>query len=203
MIFKKNGQMKHIILAILMLSLLSLISCQPAAEKEKTTEQPPFDTAAYLAKGDQISSSVFGTLSAEVGKSMKANGVEATISYCNVHAYPITDSLAAIHQAKIKRTSHKVRNLNNAPDSLESAILEQYTSLQQQGLEMPSQVVQEGGNVRFFAPILLAQPCLKCHGIVGETLDENDLAVIQQYYPEDKATGFAAGELRGIWSIQF
>lgn len=195
--------MKHIIHAILMLSLISLISCREAREKEKTTEQSSFDAAPYLAKGQQIASAVFGTLSAEVSKSMQAAGVAATIAYCNVQAYPITDSLAAIHQAKIKRTSHKVRNLQNAPDSLETVILGQYLRLQQQGLEMPPRVVQEGEKVHFFAPILLAQPCLACHGIVGETLDENDLAVIQQHYPKDKATGFAAGELRGIWSIQF
>lgn len=196
--------MIRIYTSLLMLGIgLSLFSCQPAVQKESTPDKPLVDTASYLAKGQQIASRVFGVLSSEVSKSMKANGVAATIAYCNEQAYPITDSLAAVYQAHIKRTSHKVRNPENAPDSLESIMLEKYLTLQEKGMEMSPKVVQQGENMHFFAPILLAQPCLTCHGMVGETLDKNDLAVIQQHYPDDQAIGFSAGELRGIWSIRF
>lgn len=182
-----------------------MISCQNPAqqEAEKTPATGAEAPDPYLAKGQQIAASVFGVLSTEVMKSMQAHGVAGTVAYCNEQAYPITDSMASLHQAHIKRTSHKVRNPENAPDSLESIILEKYLALQAKELEMPPQVVQQGESKRFFAPILLAQPCLKCHGIPGETLDQNDLAVIQEYYPEDQAVGFAAGELRGMWSIRF
>lgn len=182
--------------------IFSLSACQPTEQQEEPVQQTE-SPDPYLAKGKKIASSVFTVLSSEVMKSMQASGVAGTVAYCNEQAYPITDSLARLYEAHIKRTSHKVRNPNNAPDSLEAIMLEKYLTLQQKGLEMPPKVVQQGENMHFFAPIILAAPCLKCHGKVGETLNENDLAVIQEHYPEDKATGFADGELRGIWSIRF
>jgi hypothetical protein len=191
-----------LIILVTGLSLL-LFACQQVSEQESAVQTTTESPDPYLAKGKKIASSVFTVLSTEVMKSMQASGVAGTVAYCNEQAYPITDSLAKLYQAHIKRTSHKVRNPRNAPDSLEAIMLEKYLTLQQKGLEMPPRVVQQGENVHFFAPIVLATPCLKCHGIVGETLNENDLAVIQEHYSEDKATGFADGELRGIWSIRF
>ena len=45
--------------------------------------------------------------------------------------------------------------------------------------------------------------CLKCHGKIGETLNEDDYTIIKKIYPDDKAIGYDNENLRGIWSIQF
>lgn len=57
--------------------------------------------------------------------------------------------------------------------------------------------------IAFYAPIKVNAMCLQCHGKVGETLKSEDYAVIQKYYPNDKAVGYVDGDLRGMWSIQF
>jgi hypothetical protein len=38
---------------------------------------------------------------------------------------------------------------------------------------------------------------------VGETLTVENQAIIAAKYPEDKATGYQAGDLRGLWHITF
>jgi hypothetical protein len=42
--------------------------------------------------------------------------------------------------------------------------------------------------------------CLVCH---GETLAPEIAAQIAAQYPEDQATGFADGDLRGVFWVEF
>ena len=54
----------------------------------------------------------------------------------------------------------------------------------------------------FFAPIVLNNElCLKCHGEPGRDIAPENAAVIQRLYPQDEATGFKLGQLRGAWRI--
>ena len=60
------------------------------------------------------------------------------------------------------------------------------------------------GQTTFLAPILLSKElCLKCHGQPGKDIAPGDLETIRRLYPGDEATGFAMGELRGLWRIDF
>ncbi|MBV5321708.1 MAG: DUF3365 domain-containing protein, partial [Sulfuricurvum sp.] len=53
--------------------------------------------------------------------------------------------------------------------------------------------------IMFYKPIVINnEACLKCHGNV-----EGDLAkAITAAYPEDKATGYKMGDLRGMIAIE-
>ena len=60
------------------------------------------------------------------------------------------------------------------------------------------------GTVTFFAPSVLNNEfCLKCHGALGQDISPENVAVIQNLYPQDEATGFKLGDLRGAWRIDF
>jgi cytochrome c553 len=60
------------------------------------------------------------------------------------------------------------------------------------------------GSETFFAPIVLANTtCLKCHGATDTDIDADTLAALAIRYPQDEATGFQMGELRGIWRVTF
>lgn len=60
------------------------------------------------------------------------------------------------------------------------------------------------GSVHFYAPILLAAPvCLQCHGRPEKDIAPATMAAIKKLYPEDKATGFQLGDLRGLWRVTF
>jgi hypothetical protein len=56
------------------------------------------------------------------------------------------------------------------------------------------------GNLAATHPIRVGEMCLQCHGERAE-IGEKTLARIEELYPEDSATGFAAGDLRGwFWT---
>jgi len=45
--------------------------------------------------------------------------------------------------------------------------------------------------------------CMKCHGQAGKEIDAKTMEIISQKYPDDLATGYKEGDLRGLWKITF
>ncbi len=45
--------------------------------------------------------------------------------------------------------------------------------------------------------------CLQCHGSPNEHLATPALSTLNKLHPNDQATGYDVGQVRGIWSINF
>ncbi|CAN0317700.1 unnamed protein product, partial [Chrysoparadoxa australica] len=55
----------------------------------------------------------------------------------------------------------------------------------------------------FTQPIAIGNGmCLNCHGEPKEQIKEDVLAAIKSKYPNDVATGYSLGQLRGMWSVK-
>ncbi|MDX1585620.1 MAG: DUF3365 domain-containing protein, partial [Balneolaceae bacterium] len=124
--------------------------------------------------------------------------------FCNVEAIPLTDSLSRNAGIEIRRASHRPRNPLNEADSLEMQTINAY--LEQLENEQPLDPVtyRLGDDYIYHAPIRITNAlCLNCHGQPGSDISEEHLAIINELYTNDKATGFEMGDLRGIWSIRF
>ena len=194
--------MKYLITTIIISIVLIFASCENTSGPSKITENKQDSEQIYITKGQQIAGSTFGTLGGNLQKAMKEGGVANAVKYCNLSASPLVDSLEHFQQAKIKRTSLKTRNLNNAPSKRELKQLEAYAKQVEQGMTLQPVIEElENNQIAFYAPIHVAPLCQKCHGEVGNKLLESDYALIQNLYPNDKAVGYVAGDLRGIWSI--
>ena len=67
------------------------------------------------------------------------------------------------------------------------------------GMERVERVETDGGQLlRYMKAIPVGEVCLTCH---GGKLDPSLAAEIARLYPTDRATGFAAGQLRGAFTI--
>lgn len=177
--------------------LLVLVGCQQQTWKEGEKE-------SYIEKGETVAQSTAKRMLGEVGQNMKEGGVAQAAPYCNAHASELTKEMAMQHGVTIKRTSHKLRNQDNAPDATEQKILEAYLSqIAEQKALKPVVEKDKQGQVHFYAPIMLLDKCEVCHGVVGESLKQENYDVIKTLYPEDKAIGFVDGDFRGIWHVTF
>lgn len=194
---------EYITLGVLLMLVAGTFSCQQksASEEPGLTEE---ESQLYLEKGQQVAGATFMALSGQLQAALKEGGVPKAIEYCKLAALPLVDSLSELHQADIRRTSVKVRNPQDAPDELERKILDDYARKEAAG-EDPVPVVKQIDplTIAFYAPIRLNEFCLQCHGKVGDTLTEENYEVIKERYPKDEAIGYAAGDLRGMWSIRF
>jgi len=197
---------------IMSLVLLGLVACQNNEKKEvletkpveKKEAKPAFDTKAYKMKGKEIAQGTFKIFKGKIEAIGPKKGLTAVVDFCHENAGKLSDSLGRVHNVVIRRSSHKFRNPENKPDLDEEAVLNEYLRLQEENKPMEPVVMKDSeGYVHFYAPIKLKEKCMQCHGEVGKDIPEEVYKVIKEKYPNDKATGFKTGELRGIWNIKF
>ena len=190
---------------LIVLLLIALFSCEnKRPESNSPSPLNEEEIAVFVEKGRLIATTTFAALSSKLQQALQQGGVKQAIAYCQLAALPLTDSLAVAHSADIRRTSLKVRNPQNAPTPAEKLILEEYgkTITARKALK-PIVRKSEQGQIAFYAPIKVNAFCLQCHGELGQTLKEEDYAIIKERYPGDQALGYVDGDLRGMWSIQF
>jgi cytochrome c553 len=137
-----------------------------------------------------------------IGKIQK-EGTLSALQFCNVKAFPLTDSLAVVHNATIKRVSDKPRNSKNKASTKENEYIAIFKADAKFNKESEPIVVETTEHVEFYYPIKTNGKCLQCHGKEGSEIKENILAEIHKLYPNDFARGYDINEVRGIWSIQF
>jgi hypothetical protein len=106
----------------------------------------------------------------------------------------------------IRRVSERVRNVDDAPDATERRLLEQLADLNQAG-KLPRELIEviraaDGTyELQYMRPLLVKSRCLICHGDPA-TMDPAVRAAIARRYPQDQATGYQVGELRGAVSVR-
>ena len=137
-----------------------------------------------------------------MGKIQK-EGTIAALEFCNMKAYPLTDSMSVIQKATIKRVSDKPRNSKNTASNIEKGYIEIFKKDIISKKESEPIVVESGNNVNVYYPIKTNSMCLQCHGKPNSNIKSNTLNKIKNLYPNDLATGYSENEIRGIWSITF
>lgn len=164
------------------------------------------DNAARVEASRNVVKELQGTLVTELQAAMKAGGPVNAIEVCNKKAVEIAANISAKHGWKVGRTSLKYRNPKNAPDAWETRVMQSFEKRKAAG-EDPTklehfEVVSQDGNQAFrymkALPIPEGAPCLACH---GEKLDPAVAARLKTLYPQDRATGFKTGDLRGAVTI--
>ena len=145
------------------------------------------------------------TLKGALVTAMKSGGPTEAITVCRQVAPTIAASLSEKYGFEIARTSLKVRNLNNKEDSWEQKVLKQFEARKQAGepikmLSFSEQINSDNGQeLRMMKAIPTGKVCLKCH---GSNISKPVQASLNSLYPEDQATGFKLGDIRGAFTIR-
>lgn len=161
--------------------------------------------AEHAAAARAAAKQLGGTLKARLARAIKAEGPVAAIKVCAEEAYSIAAQVSDAAGMDVGRSALKLRNPGNAPDAWEQGALARFLAAQERGEDLSamehSETVRSGGEAVFYwaKPILVQKPCTVCHGtsIVPEVA-----ATLADYYPDDQATGFEIGDLRGIFTVK-
>ncbi len=189
--------MKKINLAAALLPVVFAAGCAtgPSAEQQ----------AAMADDARKTAGSLIQQLGGELKKSMEANGPEGSIAVCKEKAPAIAASLSKSSGFDVKRVSPKNRNPKGVPDAWEAeaqAALEKRLAAGEKPETLDTwQVVKTSSGKEFrYAKALVTQPvCLTCH---GANIADGVKAKLAAEYPDDKATGYGPGMVRGIVSIK-
>jgi hypothetical protein len=144
------------------------------------------------------------TLAGELQRAIASGGPANAIAVCNIAAPAVAAGKSSEHGMDIGRTSLKLRQPTNEPDGWETAQLLDFERRRAAGedpatIEAGEYVLQGGRRVfRFMKAIPTSKICLNCH---GANLTAEVRSKLNALYPEDAAVGFAAGDLRGAFTI--
>jgi len=202
----------NILFALLLSSLFSCttdkrLNNEAVQEEIKSREAIKITEAEILSKVQVIGNEIAVTAKKTLGKNLKnalqQGGVENAISFCNLNAMPLVDSLSKKIDAKIRRVTYKARNPNNIPTDVEKSLLEAYQFQWNDSIPLKENVQPLEGDIYLFTkPILVDNAlCLTCHGALENGLSQETKDFIKLKYPMDKATDYKLGDLRGMWSI--
>lgn len=123
-------------------------------------------------------------------------GPSSAIAACRVEA-PKLAAEASTDGIRVGRTSTKLRNPANAPKPWMVPVLERYEANPTE--REPAVVKVDRKTVGYVEPIYVQPLCVTCH---GETIAPELQATIDDLYPDDQATGYAPGDLRGVFWVE-
>lgn len=166
--------------------ILAVLAALPACDRSKINE------SKYEEAGAAAVLPFKRSLKAALLAGVEEGPVNA-ISVCRVEA-PALAEKASSAGARVGRTSRKLRNPVNAPKPWMEPFLERYANDPES--REPAVVIVDDQTVGYVEPIFVQPLCVTCH---GGTLAPDLAAKLEELYPTDQATGYVAGDLRGVF----
>lgn len=156
---------------------------------------------AMLAKARQAAGELGGTLRRRLLESVQQQGFPGALTVCREEAPALADTISGRLGLRVGRTALRVRNPAHQPDEWERHGLAALQAQLEAGADPATVEVMERlpGEVRYLKAILTEPACLACH---GEFIDAGLQQEIKRLYPDDTATGFQAGQLRGAFTVR-
>ncbi len=163
--------------------------------------------AAWDERSRALAEQLMSELKTELGRAMQQGGPVAAVAVCKSRAPEIAARLSASSGADVSRTALRLRNPANAPDDLERAVMQAFEAELSSAAPAaaPPEAIFEfrsarGTERRYLRAIVTQPACLACH---GATLAPDLATVIAREYPQDAATGFETGRLRGAVTVRW
>ncbi|WP_322516761.1 DUF3365 domain-containing protein [Rhodopseudomonas palustris] len=162
------------------------------------------DKAALEAQAQALIKDFGGSLLGALKGAIDSSGPVEAVAFCNKEAPEI--AAQASHQSgwTVSRTSLKPRNPAAAPDDFERKAMSEFVGRIAAGEPVASlrhaEIVEHDGrrSFRYVQAIPTGELCLGCH---GGAIKPDVAAKIRALYPDDQATGFTPGEMRGAFTL--
>ena len=158
-------------------------------------------------RADEASEALVQEHMPRLGAALNQGGPSEGIRVCSEIAQTTTREIGSARSLVLKRTSLRTRNTANAPDAYERRWLEQAQATHDRGEVVGAtyEVVETPNGsreLRHLRPIPFPGGiCSGCHGPI-EKLSAEVRALLAERYPDDRAVGFEAGDLRGAISVR-
>ena len=191
-----------IVFAVTFLVLLQVGFFQSSIAQHKSADvnhEEALKEARRLA--DELGDKIRGLLIQE----LQRGGPASAVRVCSEVAQEMTREFNRRTGHHARRVSVRYRNPQNLPDEYERQVLMRMeVENRQKHLAKEYVEVVKEQNVkvlRYMRPLIVAPVCINCHG-PKETMTPEVKRMLTERYPEDRATGFQDGDLRGAISVK-
>lgn len=162
--------------------------------------------APWVADARKVSMSVPPKLLAVLQEEIARGGPEGAILVCRDQAPQLARAASLESGWTVRRVSLRNRNPKAVPDAWERAGLEDFDRRAAAGeppgtLEVAAVVVVDGKPTqRYLRALPTAALCTQCHG-PADKLSPAVVAQLKALYPDDRATGYQVGDIRGAMTL--
>lgn len=195
-----------------LLSVLWLLTACGAAETSKPAATPPAPVVApttpaaapttpadpQIARAQAAIAELRGRLKARLTDAMAKGGAEAALRVCAEEAGPIREAVAKEMGVTVGRSSLRLRSAKDAAPAWVADWLQRQGERPAEGVTGLAERAGSPPVAHVLEPIRIDPPCLVCHG-PKDQLAPGVAAVLAERYPQDEATGYALGDLRGAF----
>ena len=161
------------------------------------------DKLAFEQQAEALSGKFAADLKKTLMAAVQSGGLSAGVQVCHSEAAKIAQSYSS-NGWEIGRTSLKTRNHRNQPNAEQLHILQSFADKLAQGADISSlsQVSYNEDDKRYLymKPIATQALCLACH---GDNIEPQLHSKIKALYPQDTATGFKLGDMRGAFTVTY
>ena len=163
---------------------------------------PAGDTdPALMSEARTLAGEFVAALKPQLKGALQTQGPAGAIAVCADIAPQLADSLSLSSGWNVRRVSLKNRNASRAiPDAWEREQLTQFDA--QAGEATDAELIEHGEQVgnrfRYLRAQRVEGVCLTCH---GQQLSPEVIEALDIYYPDDIATGYSMGDVRGAISL--
>jgi len=159
---------------------------------------------AWIEQARSLTGEFQATLKGKLVTAMKEGGPPRAIEICNVEAPKIESQITGGKAADwtASRTALRIRNPKNAPTDWQKEGLIEIERRISAG-EPPDRVDwrgHRGDHFVYMRPIMMDRLCMTCHGPLG-SIPPTVKTELDRLYPQDEATGFSMGDLRGAFVV--
>ncbi|MBO6520145.1 MAG: DUF3365 domain-containing protein [Rhodospirillales bacterium] len=157
----------------------------------------------YVAEAETVLQRLRGEMMQEMVNAQQ-KGPAAAIDVCRHLAPEINAKIEQETGWTLRRTGLRVRNPANAPIDDEEALMRSFELKAMAGqppqLLRTARIIERDGEKVFhlIQAVPMFDTCLGCH---GSDIDPATLTRIKELYPDDNATGYAVGDIRGAFSL--
>jgi hypothetical protein len=184
------------LLALILPCGISLMGCE-----EGLPEVTPEEGSRVVQVAEPAANALLRSLVDHLTTALEEGGAPEAAEFCSIEAMPLTRmaEAALADGMALKRTSFRYRNPDNAPDQAEEMALRYFEDAILAGGTPPAHFIQRVSEeeLRYYKPLLVGEVCLQCHG-GPETLDPGVQPILEDTYPGDLASGYQAGDFRGV-----
>ena len=189
--------------------IIVLVGMSLAIVVAGTSETQPIGEKVGIEQGvreaRQISAELAEKVRGLLFQELEKGGVTHAVRVCSELAQQMTQQFTGRTGHNIRRVSLRYRNPKNAPDDYERRKLEQLDLINlEKKLENDYfEVVKDQGRetLRYMKPLIVVPVCLTCHG-PKENIPSEVRTILLEKYPDDRATGFLVGDVRGAISVK-
>lgn len=176
-------------------AIMTLVLMSPQINSEELQENKALEIQAK-----KIVKSFGGTLKPKLKQAIQSGGLVNAINVCASQAPKIAKDLSIKTGWIVRRVSLKSRNSSATPDAFERIVLESFDQRQAQGEPAATMSYSEKVNnqYRFIKPQGVEPICLGCH---GKSVSADVKSALKKHYPNDTATDYSLGQIRGAFSL--